>query len=120
MNLFYELIRDDAGKKIKYERKAWGMSRKRLASLAYTDPETIESIEKGYVCMMDFKLLVNIARALDISPFIFFRKVLTNEEIVDYMKHPVVFDFKGVLNPYTLKDVEYYAIGKRTKKKKED
>lgn len=47
-------------------------------------------------------------------------KALTNEEIVDYMKHPVVFDFKGVLNPYTLKDVEYYAIGKRTKKKKED
>lgn len=83
MNLFYELIRDDAGKKIKYERKAWGMSRKRLASLAYTDPETIESIEKGYVCMMDFKLLVNIARALDISPFIFSRKVLTNEEIVE-------------------------------------
>ena len=33
--------------------------------------------------MMDFKLLVNIARALDISPFIFFRKVLTNEEIVE-------------------------------------
>ena len=44
-------------------------------------------------------------------------KALTNEEIVDYMKHPVVFDFKGVLNPYVLKDVEYYAIGKKSKKK---
>lgn len=43
-------------------------------------------------------------------------KALTNEEIVDYMKHPIVFDFKGVLNPYALKDVEYYAIGKKTRK----
>lgn len=45
-------------------------------------------------------------------------KALTNEEIVEYMKHPVVFDFKGVLNPYVLKDVEYYAIGKKTNRKK--
>lgn len=45
-------------------------------------------------------------------------KALTNEMITDYMKHPVVFDFKGVLNPYVLKDVEYYAIGKRPSKKK--
>ncbi len=39
-------------------------------------------------------------------------KALTNDEIVEYMKRPIVFDFKGVLNPYVLKDVEYYAIGK--------
>lgn len=83
MNLFYELISDDAGRKIKYERKAWGMSRRRLARLAYTDPETIEYVEKGYVCMMDFNLLNNIAKALQVSPFIFFRRILTNEEIID-------------------------------------
>ena len=47
MNLFYNLIRDDAGERIKFERKAWGMSRKKLARLAYTDPETIEYIEKA-------------------------------------------------------------------------
>ena len=45
-------------------------------------------------------------------------KALTNEEIVDYMKRPIVFDFKGVLNSYALKDVEYYAIGKKTSKKR--
>jgi len=44
-------------------------------------------------------------------------KALTNEEIVDYMKHPVVFDFKGVLNPYALPNVEYYAIGKKRNSK---
>ena len=44
-------------------------------------------------------------------------KALTNDEIVEYMKRPVVFDFKGVLNPYALPGVEYYAIGKRSKKK---
>ena len=49
MNLFYQLISDDAGKRLKYERRAWGMSRRKLAKLAFTDPETIEDIEKGYV-----------------------------------------------------------------------
>ena len=44
-------------------------------------------------------------------------KELTNEDFVDYMKDPVVFDFKGVLNPYALKDVDYYAIGKKKVKK---
>lgn len=47
-------------------------------------------------------------------------KALTNEEFVEYMKTPVVFDFKGVLNPYALKDVDYYAIGKRKAKKTEN
>lgn len=45
---------------------------------------------------------------------------LTNEQFVEYMRNPVVFDFKGVLNPYVLKDVEYYAIGKKSYKKKEN
>lgn len=83
MNLFYELIRDDAGEKIKYERKAWGMSRKRLASLSFTDCETIEYIENGYVCMMNFKMLVNISKALQVSPFIFLRKTITTEELLE-------------------------------------
>ena len=82
MNLFYQLISDNAGKKLKYERKAWGMSRRRLAKLAYTDPETIEDIEKGYVCMLNFDLLRNLCKALQISPFEFFVKQLTTEEIL--------------------------------------
>lgn len=45
-------------------------------------------------------------------------KQLTNENFVDYMKKPIVFDGKGVLNPYQLKDVMYFAVGKRVKKKK--
>ncbi len=40
-------------------------------------------------------------------------KNLTNDQIVEYMKKPIVFDGKGVLNPYELKDVKYYAIGKK-------
>ncbi len=82
MNLFYQLISDNAGKKLKYERKAWGMSRRRLAKLAYADPETIEDIEKGYVCMLNFNLLRNLCKALQISPFDFFIKQLTTEEIL--------------------------------------
>ncbi len=41
-------------------------------------------------------------------------KKLTNDEIIEYMKKPIVFDGKGVLNPYQLKDVKYYAIGKKS------
>ena len=44
-------------------------------------------------------------------------KKLTNDQIVEYMKNPVVFDGKAVLNPYQLPDVKYYAIGKRIKSK---
>lgn len=43
-------------------------------------------------------------------------KRLTNEQIVDYMKKPIIFDGKAVLNPYKLPDVKYYAIGKAVKK----
>ena len=44
-------------------------------------------------------------------------KQLTNEQIVEYMKKPIVFDGKAVLNPYKLPDVHYYAIGKKIKNK---
>ena len=37
-----ELISDDTGTRLKRERREWGMSRRRLAKLSYTDPETIE------------------------------------------------------------------------------
>lgn len=82
MNLFYELISDRAGNKLKQERKAWGMSRRKLAKLAYTDSETIEYIEKGYVCMLDFDLLRKICKVLQVSPFDFFNKTLTTDELL--------------------------------------
>ena len=82
MNLFYQLISDDAGKRLKYERRAWGMSRRRLAYLTKTDPETIEYIERGYVCMMDYDMLNKFCRTLDISPFCFFRRRLTDDEFM--------------------------------------
>ena len=44
-------------------------------------------------------------------------KKLTNENFIDYMKKPIVFDGKGVLNPYQLKDVMYFAVGKKVRKR---
>ena len=82
MNLFLKLISDGAGEKIKQERKAWGMSKRRLARLTYTDQETIESIEKGYVCMLNFKLLRNIYKVLQISIFDFFTRPVSKEDIL--------------------------------------
>lgn len=82
MTKFYELISDDTGTRLKRERREWGMSRRRLAKLSHTDPETIEYIEKGYVCMLDFNLLVNICKALQINPFDYFSKKLTDKEIL--------------------------------------
>lgn len=82
MNLFLKLISDSAGEKIKQERKAWGMSKRRLAKLTYTDQETIEGIEKGYVCMLDFKLLRNICKVLQISIFDFFTRPVSKKDIL--------------------------------------
>ena len=82
MNLFYELISDKAGKKIKRERKAWGMSRRRLAKLTGTDKETIEYIENGYVCMLDSNLLRRISETLDVNMFDFFKRKLAFEEML--------------------------------------
>ena len=82
MNLFLKLISDSAGEKIKQERKAWGMSKRRLAKLTYTDQETIASIEKGYVCMLNFKLLRNICKVLQISIFDFFTRPVSKEDIL--------------------------------------
>ena len=82
MNLFLKLISDSAGEKIKQERKAWGMSKRRLAKLTYIDHETIEKIEKGYVCMLDFKLLRNICKVLQISIFDFFTRPVSKEDIL--------------------------------------
>ena len=56
MCLFYNLLSDNAGNILKRERKAWGMSRKRLARLTNIEPEVIEYIERGYVCMMNYDM----------------------------------------------------------------
>ena len=82
MNLFYDLISDNAGKQIKRERKAWGMSRGRLAKLVKTDRETIEYIENGYVCMLDADLLRRISETLDVNMFDFFKRKLTFQEML--------------------------------------
>ena len=84
--MFYNLLSDNAGKILKRERKAWGMSRKRLARLTNIEPEVIEDIEKGYVCMMNYDMLIRFCKVLEISPFIFFIRKLTNEEILEIIK----------------------------------
>lgn len=84
-NLFYELISDNAGKRLKYERESWGMSRRKLAGKLKIEPETIEYIENGYVCMLDFNLLRNICEILDVNPFDFFKRKLSTSEIVELM-----------------------------------
>ena len=71
MCLFYNLISDDAGKKLKEERKSWGMSRKKLASLTNIEPEVIEDIERGYVCMMNYDMLSRMCKSF----FFFYKKI---------------------------------------------
>jgi transcriptional regulator with XRE-family HTH domain len=86
MCLFYNLLSDDAGILLKRERKAWGMSRKKLARLTNIEPEVIEYIERGYVCMMDYDMLSRMCKVLQVSPFSFFIRKLTNEEIIKIIK----------------------------------
>ena len=86
MCLFYNLISDDAGRKLKEERKARGMSRRKLARLTNIKPEVIEDIERGYVCMMNYDMLSRMCKVLQVSPFSFFIRKLTNEEIIEIIK----------------------------------
>ena len=83
---YYNLIKDDAGKILKYERKQFGYSWKKLAKLAYTDPETIEYIENGYVCMMTPNILKNLSLALDIEFNVFLKRKLSDDEIGDFLQ----------------------------------
>ncbi len=81
--MFENLIVDNLGEKLKHERYAWGMSQRRLAKLSFTDKETITEIENGIYYDLDFKLLVNICDALQISVFSFIKEGVTIQELLD-------------------------------------
>jgi len=81
--VFEKLIVDNLGKKLKKERFEWGMSQRRLAKLSFTDKETIAEIENGIYYDLDFKLLVNICDALQVSVFSFIKEGVTIQELLD-------------------------------------
>lgn len=83
--MFEKLIVDDLGKKLKSERLQWGMSQRRLAKLSFTDKETICEIENGIYYDLDFKLLVNICDALQVSAFSFLKEGVTIQELLDVL-----------------------------------
>lgn len=97
-----ELLREDA-KVVAYDSTSTTAFRKKMKSdqhLVYAN--TLE--EALRTC--DYAVFLNESEEF---------KKLTNDEIVEFMKRPVVFDGKAVLNPYQLPGVTYYAIGKKTK-----
>ena len=63
--------KDNIGDILKQERKSWGMSRKRLARLAYVDRYTIEDIENGLIRNPNFFDMLNICDVLDSSVYFF-------------------------------------------------
>ena len=97
-----ELLREDA-KVVAYDSTSTTAFRKKMKSdqhLVYAN--TLE--EALRTC--DYAVFLNESEEF---------KKITNDEIVDFMKHPIVFDGKAVLNPYQLPGVTYYAIGKKNK-----
>lgn len=98
-----QLLKEDA-KVIAYDSVSTTLFRKKMKSdqhLVYAN-----SLEEA-LRTCDYAIFLN-----DSEEF----KKLTNNEIVEFMKRPIVFDGKAVLNPYQLPNVTYYAIGKRIKK----
>ncbi|MBE6143810.1 MAG: UDP-glucose/GDP-mannose dehydrogenase family protein [Erysipelotrichaceae bacterium] len=97
-----ELLKEDA-KVVAYDSTSTTAFRKKMKSdqhLVYAN--TLE--EALRTC--DYAVFLNESEEF---------KKLTNDEIVEFMKRPIVFDGKAVLNPYQLPGVTYYAIGKKTK-----
>lgn len=60
---------DNLGSVIRYERKCWGMSQKRLARLSHIEKEDIVEIESGKNKNPDFFVMLNICDVLQISVF---------------------------------------------------
>lgn len=97
-----ELLKEDA-KVVAYDSNSTTAFRKKMKSdqhLVYAN--TLE--EALRTC--DYAVFLNESDEF---------KKLTNDEIVEFMKRPVVFDGKAVLNPYQLPGVTYYAIGKKNR-----
>ena len=97
-----ELLREDA-KVVAYDSTSTTAFRKKMKSdqhLVYAN--TLE--EALRTC--DYAVFLNESEEF---------KKISNDEIVEFMKRPIVFDGKAVLNPYQLPGVTYYAIGKKTK-----
>ena len=64
----------DLGKRLKNERKSWGMSRRRLAKLSHVDIEVIEEIENGIIKDPDLFDMLNICEALESSIYYYLKK----------------------------------------------
>lgn len=74
---------DNFGYKLKKERKEWGMSKRKLARLCFTDTETIEEIENGIFLNPSFELVLNICETLDLSVFSFIKEDTTITKILN-------------------------------------
>lgn len=63
----------DVGKQMKYERKSWGMSRRRLERLSHVDRYTIEEIENGIEKNPDLYDMLNLCDVLETSIFFYLK-----------------------------------------------
>lgn len=66
---------DDLGKIIKRERKAWGMSKRRLGKLTNLEFDEVEEIETGINKNPSFYLMLKICDVLQISIFSLLKEV---------------------------------------------
>lgn len=66
---------DDLGKIIKRERKAWGMSKRRLGKLTNLEFDEVEGIETGINKNPSFYLMLKICDVLQISIFSLLKEV---------------------------------------------
>jgi UDPglucose 6-dehydrogenase len=102
---FIEALLKEEGRIIAYDTNSTLSFKKKMKSDQHLDYAT--SLEEA-LRTCDYAIFLNESDEF---------KKLTNDQIVEYMKKPIVFDGKAVLNPYLLPDVEYYAIGKRVRRK---
>ena len=71
--MLIDILKDDAWKRLKREIKKSGYSIDQLASRAHLEKYEVQRVMDGDINEMDFLMLVNLCKAINIDPFSFFK-----------------------------------------------
>lgn len=79
------IYKDNLGKLIKRNRKAWGMGKFKFAYLIGEEFDFVENLESGKIKNISLNLLLRIADVLQVNMYDFIRKDVSDNEILKWL-----------------------------------